>query len=185
MPKNKFKEGIEMKKGEKKRTIFILMLCATLAWMGFIFLFSSENDMQSTERSDAVTDRLAKAVNGNYIAEEKDGEFMNFYKGVSIFVRKSAHVLSYALLGALTYLVVMLRCEENKNFLKNGTLSVTICVIYASLDEFHQTFVDGRAGRVSDVLIDSIGIVIGTAITLFICRRVFAKRQRIAKEGAK
>ena len=35
---------------------------------------------------------------------------------------------------------------------------------YAASDEFHQLFVEGRAGRVSDVLIDSAGALAGVGI---------------------
>ena len=33
--------------------------------------------------------------------------------------------------------------------------------LYAASDEWHQLYVTGRAGRMSDVLIDSLGIFIG------------------------
>ncbi|MEM7292431.1 MAG: VanZ family protein [Pseudomonadota bacterium] len=39
-----------------------------------------------------------------------------------------------------------------------GALSVTI--IYACFDEFHQLYIPGRTGRVSDILIDSMGSII-------------------------
>jgi VanZ family protein len=35
----------------------------------------------------------------------------------------------------------------------------------AMLDEYHQTFVYGRSGSPRDVLIDSIGILIGVIVT--------------------
>ena len=37
-------------------------------------------------------------------------------------------------------------------------------VVYAMTDEVHQLFVQGRAGRISDVLIDSIGVTIITVL---------------------
>ena len=46
---------------------------------------------------------------------------------------------------------------------------MTVC--YAATDEFHQLFVPGRAGMVTDVLIDSIGV---TVMTWFIWRRLQA-----------
>ena len=35
------------------------------------------------------------------------------------------------------------------------------CTCYAALDEIHQLFVPNRSGQVRDVLIDSVGILIG------------------------
>ena len=41
-------------------------------------------------------------------------------------------------------------------------------VFYACSDEFHQLFIPGRAGLVSDVLVDSIGAMLVTiAVALF------------------
>ena len=45
-------------------------------------------------------------------------------------------------------------------------IAIIICYSYAAIDEFHQYFVPGRAGRFTDTLIDAIGFV--TAIV--ICR---------------
>jgi VanZ family protein len=45
---------------------------------------------------------------------------------------------------------------------------------YACTDEFHQLFVPGRAGLITDVLIDSIGAVF---ITLIL--HLYMNRQRI------
>ena len=41
-------------------------------------------------------------------------------------------------------------------------------VAYAVTDEIHQTFVTGRAGRVSDVAIDAVGVLLG----ILLMRRV-------------
>ena len=43
-------------------------------------------------------------------------------------------------------------------------VTLAYCVFYAAIDEIHQLFVPDRAGRVVDVFIDSIGILIGIAI---------------------
>ena len=40
-------------------------------------------------------------------------------------------------------------------------LALAAGIIYAATDEFHQTFVPGRAGRISDVCIDTCGVLIG------------------------
>ena len=38
-------------------------------------------------------------------------------------------------------------------------LSFVITVIYAALDEFHQSFIPGREPKIRDVVIDSIGSI--------------------------
>ena len=44
-------------------------------------------------------------------------------------------------------------------------LSFLFSVIYASTDEFHQTFVVGRDGNIVDVLIDSSGSLVGILLS--------------------
>ena len=41
-----------------------------------------------------------------------------------------------------------------------GISAVAVAVLYAATDEIHQLFVPGRAGRFSDVCIDTLGAVI-------------------------
>lgn len=39
-------------------------------------------------------------------------------------------------------------------------LAVFLTVLYAISDEYHQTFVPGRYGKITDVLIDSLGAIV-------------------------
>ena len=43
-------------------------------------------------------------------------------------------------------------------------LVISLCFIYAITDEFHQSFVPGRAPEVRDVLIDTLGSSVGMSI---------------------
>lgn len=40
--------------------------------------------------------------------------------------------------------------------------------LYAASDEFHQLFVPGRSGRLTDVLIDSAGLLAGILVVCLI-----------------
>jgi VanZ family protein len=46
----------------------------------------------------------------------------------------------------------------------NVVTGALIAIAYAASDEFHQTFVEGRHGAVTDVLIDSAGVLIAVAL---------------------
>jgi len=65
-------------------------------------------------------------------------------------LRKLAHALEYAILGAL-----LLRAL--------GRLwpAFALGVVYAGSDELHQNFVPGRQGALRDVLIDVAGVALG------------------------
>jgi VanZ family protein len=73
-----------------------------------------------------------------------------------LFLRKVAHVTEYAVLGAL-----LARALNDLGAFAAG-------VAYAATDEIHQTFVAGRAGRVGDVAIDAVGVLLG----ILVMRRV-------------
>ena len=47
---------------------------------------------------------------------------------------------------------------------KAMALTFVICVLYAITDEYHQTFVAGRSGELRDVVIDSLGALLGILI---------------------
>jgi len=44
------------------------------------------------------------------------------------------------------------------------------CVLYAISDETHQIFVPGRSAQISDVLIDSVGAIVGILMYLVLAR---------------
>jgi VanZ family protein len=71
-------------------------------------------------------------------------------------LRKSAHLVVYAILAALTVLAL------SSVAVRRATLAALIIVaLYALSDEFHQSFVAGRSPQATDVLIDIIGATIG------------------------
>ena len=59
-------------------------------------------------------------------------------------------------------------------------LAVAMAAAYAASDEFHQLFVEGRAGRVSDVLIDSAGALAGVGICT-LCIWLYRRRRQRRK----
>ena len=77
-----------------------------------------------------------------------------------LILRKGAHVTEYAIL-----MILLLRTRIP------AWLAFVIGVLYASSDEWHQTFVEGREGRPRDVLIDSIGLLIGLWAWFALTRR--------------
>lgn len=91
------------------------------------------------------------------------------------FVRKTAHIFEYFILGILMLNVLRYYC--NLNF-KLVNLSVILCILYACTDEIHQLFVPGRTGKITDVLIDSIGIILGSFFFYFVLK-IRLKKNRL------
>ena len=56
-------------------------------------------------------------------------------------------------------------------------LAVGLAGLYAASDEFHQLFVEGRAGSVRDVMIDTAGALIGVTVAV-LCGALFRRLKR-------
>ena len=70
-------------------------------------------------------------------------------------LRKGAHVVEYAILGALLY-----------RALGREALALAVGIAYAATDEFHQRFVHGRHSSPVDVAIDAVGLALGMLVSL-------------------
>ena len=127
---------------------------AVLLWMVLIFYFSSRPAVQSKELSGNVTEIVVQTVERvapNRAADLDIGR-------IHFLIRKNAHFFSYLVLGILV--LNALRRSGVYGF-KGIMTAFLICVLYAILDEFHQTFVPGRSGEIRDIFIDSAGATVG------------------------
>ena len=77
-------------------------------------------------------------------------------------VKKSAHLFVYAVLAVLIYRSLKLSTHCSRLYLLLFT--VTITILYAVTDEFHQTFTLGREPTLRDVLIDIAGGLTGLIV---------------------
>jgi len=91
---------------------------------------------------------------------------------LNLFIRKNAHVFLYLILAVLVSKAFFVYKYKGKNAL---IYIMFICLLYAVLDEFHQSFTIGRSSLVSDVLIDFSGSLIGIAVFYYIYYKVFMK----------
>ena len=92
-------------------------------------------------------------------------------------VRKSAHVTEYFILS----LLLLRGIRGGRSGLRLAWALVTIAIVfaYASLDEFHQSFVPGRTAAFSDVLIDTSGGALAQAVAALMALRA-GRRERDA-----
>lgn len=132
--------------------------------MAVIFSFSAENAEESLETSDSIVNVVIDSLLEEHKDSLSESEYNSFREKLSHFVRKSAHFAAYTVLGILTGSALYTHRLKNKTV---AYLSVLICFLYAVSDEIHQVFVPGRAGRISDVMIDTSGAVIGVLLCLF------------------
>lgn len=98
-----------------------------------------------------------------------------------ILERKGAHVIEFSILAFLVASFL-----STYSFFQRGTklffcVVFLFCLTYAFSDEIHQFFVFGREARLTDVVIDSGGILIGEAVFFFRQRNVSKKILRKTK----
>lgn len=142
----------------KKSVLLICVLILTVGWMLLIFGFSSQSGTESQGLSSLLAKPLTKLLM-QFGRERSAEEEAAFYANVELVVRKIAHLTEFAVLGGLlTLLFQCLRIRKLSWPLLGG-------VMYAALDEWHQSFTPGRTSAWTDVLIDSCGVLIG----VFIC----------------
>lgn len=160
----------------------IYLVCASVLWCLFIWGCSSLNATQSSAQSDSVVHTLS-----------------GFWQLLSItnmhvmilIVRKSAHVLEYMMLGNLCCMCACVRLARlqlthaNKTMLHRYTImrsavrSVCVCIAIAYVDEVIQLFVPGRWGALTDVAIDSAGILAGTIIAMLCFYMVYVRSRAL------
>ena len=145
---------------------FFLMLC----WMVVIFMFSAEPDTESSELSGSVSYRIVSVVNTITSSHWDEKELLDKAELIDYPVRKCAHISEYAILTLLGF-VTFSFLHGRKRFV----IPIGVTFLYACTDEIHQLFVPGRAGKFTDVMIDTTG---GIIMLLFIALVTHVARKR-------
>lgn len=142
----------------------VVWLIITVVWMTVIFCFSAQPADVSTDTSLRVGMTIGKMSVPDFSKLPKE-EQMDYAEKIEFPVRKMAHATEYAILGCLlTNLCLSLSMK------KAYMWSWLMGSAYAATDEFHQLFVPGRSGQMTDVMIDSVGCLTGCLlIYLILC----------------
>lgn len=152
------------------RTILILFtsaLCIT------IFALSADTADESNAKSDPVSQIFETSLFENF---GSDNSFINYImENAVVIVRKAAHFFEYALLGSLLA-ATCLSFHKSNGF--TFIISVICGTLYAVSDEIHQYFVPGRSCQISDMLLDSSGVLFGTAIVILSVNVYFHIRKK-------
>lgn len=122
-----------------KNKISIILV---ILWMIFIFVMSSFDATSSSNQSNFIVDIITSIINIKDIGL------------LSLIIRKLAHFIEYFILGIL---VINFITRYDKKII----IAILLCIIYATSDEIHQIFVPGRSCQIIDIMIDSLGSIMG------------------------
>jgi VanZ family protein len=125
-----------------------------IIWLGVIFFGST--DLMSAEHTSRFIVPFLRWLKPDMSPET--------LASVHFIVRKCAHIGEYAILALLLLraAIPMTIFKRLVPILYAGVLA--ICMVVATTDEFHQTFVASRGALATDVLIDWIGAILGLLI---------------------
>ena len=134
----------------------IISFIVLILWMIVIFSFSSADANKSTGTSDKVITTMIEIKDKITNNETPNNEKEIIVKNSSFYIRKIAHITEYLILGFLMFNLLKQYSVTNIYY------AIGLSILYSCTDEFHQLFISGRSGSIRDILIDSIGILIGT-----------------------
>lgn len=132
-----------------KNKISIILV---ILWMIFIFIMSSFDATSSSNQSNFIVDIITSIINIKDIGL------------LSLIIRKLAHFIEYFILGIL---VINFITRYDKKII----IAILLCIIYATSDEIHQIFVPGRSCQIIDIMIDSLGSIMG----IYLCKLITKK----------
>lgn len=131
--------------------------------------FSSENSSKSKKTSNKVINFIIDVnpytKNLSYIEKKQ------LSKKMLTPIRKLAHFSIYTILGITVMGYV---CTYDISKKKRICITLIVGMLYAISDEIHQLFVKGRSGQITDILIDTVGVLFGIGVLLLV-RKMISK----------
>ncbi len=109
-----------------------------------------------------------------FVLSEIEGSGERYWDFWVFFERKSAHVFEFFVLAYLFWKTLSFYTLRSS---QQFWLALLFSLLYASWDEFHQLFVFGREGKVFDMGVDLVGILLFFAIFRF--WEIFLSKKKI------
>lgn len=139
-----------------------------ILWMGFIFWMSTEEF--TAQNTSLFIEPIIRFL--------LPGASQHAVDVIHDFIRKGGHVGEYFILGLLLFRAF--RSGSKARYpLRWAAFALGIVILYASTDEFHQSFVPGRTPSPIDVGIDSVGGILAQVVCVGWQRRRLRRAARL------
>ncbi len=135
-----------------------------------IFFFSGQNGEESGNFSGGISAKVAGVLLKFFGRGMNEAESAEFTEKLESLIREAGHAGEHALLMLAFFITVSVFNKKGKDGKLLGKLipAFVLTVVFAVLDEIHQSFIPGRACEVQDVLVDAFGaLIMGILISLF------------------
>lgn len=156
--------------------IFIIAICI------FIFLMSAAEGPTSSKISGSFIEAIIRFFNKGFdsLTEQQRLEIVGSYQH---FVRKAAHFTIYSALGFFShgFLITYRSISHNKSYV----FALLFVILYSISDEIHQLFIPMRSGQFSDVLLDTLGGILGITVLKLISILYLKRTEAVIDETEK
>ena len=143
-----------------------LSFLPAILMMYLIYSFSAQTGEVSGALSYEVSYQIVETKNEVLNENKTETELAYSASSIEFYVRKAAHMTEYCILAiAISFPFYVYGVRGIWLILLAGA----VCVGFAGLDEYHQSFVNGRGPSVRDVCIDSSGAAIGILLVQAFC----------------
>jgi VanZ family protein len=136
-----------------KTTRFLWYVGPMVAWMGLIFVLSTE--IGSATHTAGLLYRFLQRFFPEWLANATPEQLFELH----YWMRKGAHFTEYLILTLLAYRAF--RYGEAWRHWRALGFSGSFSILYAFTDEFHQVFTASRGPSLRDVGIDALGAMTG------------------------
>lgn len=154
----------------------VLLTLLSAATVCFIFSNSFRDGAASSAQSQAVTEGVQEVIGGIAPSSPAANASGKDFARLHALVRKCAHFLEFALLGAL----LLWTCRAYTPQRKFWAIPPCLVLLVATADELLQLLSPGRGTSLKDILIDTAGGVTGMAAAiacLGLCSLILAGRR--------
>jgi VanZ family protein len=101
------------------------------------------------------------------------------------YIRKTGHVIGYAILSVLLFRAWKATLPAAKNWtLRWSAIALFLTALVASLDEWHQSFIPSRTGRWQDVVLDTSAGILAQILIFFWWKRFGKSTSSLAPSRA-
>ena len=143
-----------------------LSFLPAILMMYVIYSFSAQTGEVSGQLSYKISYKIVETKNQLLNENKSSAELAVSADTIHFYVRKAGHMTEYFLLAvAISFPLYVYGVRGIWLVILAGI----ICVGFAGLDEYHQSFVSDRGPSVRDVGIDSIGVTVGILLVQAFC----------------
>lgn len=160
----------------KKNILRAILMLLLLSTFFIIFGFSSQDGEKSGSISKKITEEIITRIPQMQEKEQNEREAITLR--IEKVIRKIAHFSIYTAVGLLLMALISTFEMKEKNRI---IISLIIGIIYACSDEIHQSFVPERSPMITDVMIDTMGVMLGILL-IMLGKAIIKKYKKNSKE---